>query len=442
MYAPQIQREVDWLYDLQHFGIKLGLDQIRALLELIGHPERRMRSVLIAGTNGKGSVAAMLHSMLEASGVRAGLFTSPHLMRPNERIRISQHEIGDEELGLRLRRMRERIEPAVADGRMQAHPSFFEVVCATALEAFAEHKLDVAVLEVGLGGRLDATNAVDADLSAIVSIDLDHTKTLGATIAEIAAEKGGIIKPGKPVVSGVVRQRAVDVLRAIATERRATWIDALVHVDHRESEGADCLTFETAQARYDEISLALGGRHQIHNARVALTAFEQLIAMLRLPIDPDAVRRGLATVRWPARLQWIDATASRPRILLDGAHNPAGAVTLAGYLERLGGTRPVALMGVMRGKLLDEMMASLGPHLDRVIVTRPSVNRAAEPEEAAEVMRRHLERVEIVADPGQALSRLFESTAPGGFALITGSLYLIGELMGRLERTQAMPISM
>jgi len=442
MYPPATQREVDWLYDLQHFGIKLGLEQIRALLDLIGHPERRMRTVLIAGTNGKGSVAAMLHSMLEASGLRAGMFTSPHLMRPNERIRISRDDIGDEELGQRLRRMRERIEPAVVDGRMPAHPSFFEVVCATALETFAEHGMDVAVLEVGLGGRLDATNAVDADLSVIVGIDLDHTKTLGATIAEIAAEKGGIIKANKPLVSGVVRQRAIDVLQKIADQRQARWVDALLDIDYRQAHGEEQLTLQSEQTKYEGVSLALGGQHQIHNARVALSALEQLAPSLSLQIDPEAVRRGLANVRWPARLQWLEAGESRPQILLDGAHNPAGAATLAGYLAQLGRARPVTLLGVMRGKLLEEMIATLAPRLGTVVLTRTSVSRAAEPDEIVQIVRRHVERVEIVEDPQQALQRVFELTPPDAYALITGSLYLIGELMGKLEHTQSLPISM
>ena len=221
-----LQAEIDWLYGLQHFGIKLGLENIRALLEELEHPERAFRSVLIAGTNGKGSVGAMLQAMLSASGIAPGLFTSPHLVRPNERIRLGDRDIGDCELARRLSCMRGRIEGALGRGALETPPSFFEVITATALEAFGEAGVSIALLEVGLGGRLDATNAVDADVSVVVSIDLDHTKTLGPTLEQIAAEKGGIVRSGRPVVSGVVRQRATGVLQKICREREAPWIDA------------------------------------------------------------------------------------------------------------------------------------------------------------------------------------------------------------------------
>ena len=183
---------VRWLYDLQHFGVKLGLENIRALLGVLDHPERAYPSVIVAGTNGKGSVAAMLHAMLGAAGVRAGLFTSPHLVRPNERIRIADRDIDDDEFDRLLRRIRRRIEDGLAGGDIEVHPSFFEVITATALEAFRDNELRAAVLEVGLGGRLDATNAVSSDLSVIVNIDLDHVKSLGPTIEQIAGEKAGV----------------------------------------------------------------------------------------------------------------------------------------------------------------------------------------------------------------------------------------------------------
>ena len=219
--------EVDWLYGLQHLGVKLGLDNIRGLLEELGRPDRAYPSVLIGGTNGKGSVGAMLQAMVSAAGLRTGLFTSPHLMQLNERIRIAGRDIEDDDLARQLGRMRETIDAAREAGRLEAHPSFFEVITATALQTFRDEGVELGLLEVGLGGRLDATNAVDATLSVVVSVDLDHTKTLGPTVAHIAYEKGGIVKPGRVTVSGVVRQPAIDVLRATCAERGSTMVDAL-----------------------------------------------------------------------------------------------------------------------------------------------------------------------------------------------------------------------
>ncbi len=217
---------IEWLYGLQHFGVKLGLENIRGLLRVLGSPQQGFRSIHVAGTNGKGSVGAMIDALLGAAGVRAGLFTSPHLVRPHERIRVSGQDIDDGELQVRLASMRERIGKAIGAGELEAHPSFFEVITATALQCFAEHELEAAVLEVGLGGRLDATNAVDADVGVVVSIGKDHTKTLGATLECITRENAGIIKEVMPVVSGVVQQVAIDVLREICRERGAELIDA------------------------------------------------------------------------------------------------------------------------------------------------------------------------------------------------------------------------
>jgi dihydrofolate synthase/folylpolyglutamate synthase len=427
---------IDWLYGLQHFGIKLGLDNIRGLLRLLGHPQRAYPSVLIAGTNGKGSVAAMLHAMLNASGRKAGMFTSPHLIHPAERIRIGREEITPEELTRLLRKMKEIIEPAVARGQLEAHPSFFEVITATALEAFRERGAEVAVLEVGLGGRLDATNAVDAALAIIVSIDLDHVKSLGPTVEKIAWEKAGIIKQGRPLVSGAVRQRAVSVLRRIAQQRDAEWIDARLAVSF-EAERNGKVTLQSARARYEELQIGLPGRHQIDNARVALAALERIAPDLGLDVDPAAVRAALRAVRWPARLQWIRGNGNFPDLLIDGAHNPAGVETLAGYLRSLGQPPPVLLFGAMHGKLLPQMLAMLAPLADSIVLTRPDVRRAAEPDEVAELARRHLDRVEVVREPARALERAAALAGSERYVLVAGSLYLAGAILASLAEGRA-----
>jgi len=427
---------IEWLYSLQHFGIKLGLDNIRALLRLLDHPERSFPCILVAGTNGKGSVAAMLHEMLNASGLSAGMFTSPHLIRPTERIRIGREEIDESDLTRLLQRMKATIDPAVARGDLETHPSFFEVITATALEAFRERSTDVAVLEVGLGGRLDATNAVDAALSIIVSIDLDHVKSLGPTVEQIAGEKAGIIKRNRPLVSGAVRQRAISVLRRVAREREAEWIDARLAVRF-DSERDGRVTFETGSARHEDLRIGLPGRHQIDNARVALAAFERIAPSLGIAADPDAVRAGLEAVRWPARLQWMRDRGSLPDLLIDGAHNPAGVETLAGYLRALDLPPPVMVFGAMTGKLLPEMLGTLAPLVDSIVLTRPDVRRAADPEEVAVLARERTERVEIVADPAEALRRASELAGGRRFVLVAGSLYLAGEILAALEERHA-----
>jgi dihydrofolate synthase/folylpolyglutamate synthase len=420
---------VGWLYDLQHSGIKLGLDNIRALLDVLDHPEHSYPSVLIAGTNGKGSVAAMLESMLLAHGIRTGMFTSPHLVRPNERIRIHGRDISDNDLNGLLIEMRTRIENGVARGALDTCPSFFEVVTATALQAFKEHRVGCGVLEIGMGGRLDATNAVDAVMSIVVTIDYDHTEKLGGTLQSIAAEKAATVKPGRPLVSGVEREEARAVLAAAAAAAGSPLIDAgrIADLVHAEGERFSILT---PRQRYTDLTVPLRGRHQIENARVAVVSLETLAPVLGIDPDPSRVREGLAKTRWPGRLQWVEG---RPPLLLDGAHNPAGSRALAEYLRTRDGERRVLLFNTMRKKKVEEMIEPLADRIDAVVITRASVERAAEPEDLAPVLERFVARVEIVPDPAEALDRARALALPDGYVLVAGSLYLIGEILALAE---------
>jgi dihydrofolate synthase/folylpolyglutamate synthase len=422
---------VEWLYGLQHFGMKLGLDNIRALLERLDHPEHAYRTVHVAGTNGKGSVGAMLDSMLRASDVPSGLFTSPHLMHPNERIRIAGDDIAAEELHRRLAGMRDVIERGVVHGALAAHPSFFEVITATALTAFRDHALGAAVLEVGLGGRLDATNAVEADIGVIVSIAHDHTKTLGPTLRKIAGEKAGIIKPGMPLVCGVTQQSAVEVIRAMCVERGARLIDArqAVRFEREDSSG---LTLRTARQTYTTLRPALPGRHQIDNARVALAAFELVMERLGRDPQPEAVRQGLANVRWAGRLQRIVPADGPPDLLFDAAHNPAGVEALVRHLHRAGSPRPVLLFGATSGKPLERLLGPLAEVVDGAVITRPNVERGLDPEEVAVVARRWIHTVETEVDHTRAVARARSLAGVGRYVLVTGSLYLVGQIMGLL----------
>ncbi|ANM30316.1 hypothetical protein ABI59_13135 [Acidobacteria bacterium Mor1] len=439
------QDPVRWLYDLQHFGIKLGLENIRTLLEWCGSPQRAFRTVLVGGTNGKGSVASMLASMLEAHGIKSGLFTSPHLVRPNERIRIGGEDISTEALHERLNGMRRMIEEACADGRMEFHPSFFEVMTATALTAFRDAEVQAGILEVGLGGRLDATNAVEADLSVIVSVDFDHMKTLGRSLLLIAAEKAGIIKQGRPVLSGIERLDALGVIRGVARRRGAPVLESRESVQLHEEPGGT-FALETSAARYDRLSLGLDGRHQRQNARLALLALETLLERMGRGADPEQVRHGLASVRWAGRLQWLEPEGG-PEMLFDGAHNVAGVEALGEYLDGLQRPRPVMLFGAMRGKKIPEILERLRPRISKLVITRPGVNRSLEPEEIAEVARRVGIPCECVEEPARAFERArglaAEGSEPGGYLLVAGSLYLVGQVLAMLEPEEAPgPVSM
>jgi dihydrofolate synthase/folylpolyglutamate synthase len=362
-----------------------------------------------------------------------GLYTSPHLVRVNERIRLGDQEITDAALERHLRLLRSEIEAALRHGHLDAHPSFFEVMTAAALLAFRDEPVGLAVLEVGLGGRLDATNAVDADCAVIVSVDLDHTKSLGPTVERIAEEKAGVIKPGRAVVSGVSHQQAAAVVLRESARRGARLVDARVAVRLVAEEGGR-ITLETVRARYTDLRLALVGRHQIDNARVAVAALEELSARLGLTVTPEAVRRGLGSVRWPGRLQWVrEPWGTGPDLLLDGAHNPGGLRVLAAYLDSLHGPAPVAVFGAMQGKLVRPMLERLAPLVGDLVLTRPDVDRALDPAEIAALARDLGPRIVIESTPSAALERARRLAGADRFVLVTGSLYLVGNVMGLLE---------
>jgi dihydrofolate synthase/folylpolyglutamate synthase len=424
---------IRWLFGLQQFGIKLGLEGIRTLLDRLGHPEAAFPSALVGGTNGKGSVSAMMASVLEASGLRVGLYTSPHLVRPGERVRIAGRDLTDRELGRHLESVRSAIDLALAEGALAAHPSFFEVMTAAALVAFREAGIDAAVLEVGLGGRLDATNVVDATLSVIVTVDLDHTDRLGSTLAEIAAEKGGIVKRGRPLVTGVRQEEALAVLRRICLDAGSTCIEVAETARVLEGPG-NTFAIETPSECYDKLSLPLPGLHQIENARIVVVALERFIGMLGRPLPPGAVRTGLRAVRWPGRLQWVEGF---PPILLDGAHNPAGAAALAAHLRSRGGEPPVLLFGTMANKDARGILGPLASLVRAVVVTRPPVERAAEPEHIAALMANIPASIESIADPAEALARARSLVPHSGYLLVAGSLYLVGAVLAILEDAES-----
>ncbi len=387
---------------------KFDLRNIVLLAERVGQPHRAVRCAHIAGTNGKGSTAAMLESILRHAGLDTGLYTSPHLEKINERIRINGEEISDPDFAASFARIHALIEQLLASGELAAHPTFFECLTAMTFDVFARERLGFAVYEVGMGGRLDSTNIVVPEVAVITQIDFDHENYLGHSIEQIAGEKAGIIKPGVPVVCAAGRPEA----RAVIAERCRECGSRLVDID--ESPGPEL-----------RAALPLPGRFQIRNAQTAVAA----VGLLRgrgFQIPDEAVARGLRDVRWPGRLEKIQEC---PAVYLDGTHNPAGArEVLAFWEENLAGRRIHLVFGAVRDKAVDEIAGLLFPRASTVILTQPAQPRAISATVLAEITGHLARRREVIADPAAALERVLEIAAPDDVVFATGSLYLAGDL--------------
>ncbi len=411
-----------WLYRLEAArGMDFKLERVALALAALGDPHRRFPCLHIAGTNGKGSVAAMLHAILQAAGHRAGLYTSPHLVRFTERIRFGDEEISEDEVVELTREIRTAATVRGID------LTFFEFVTVLAFLAFARHEVECAVIEVGLGGRLDATNVIDPEVAVITTIGLDHQQYLGETLEAIAAEKGGIIKPGRPVVLGSMPLAAKNVLRALAQERNAPC---------HESPGGLAGTAELGFSRVDgdigSIRLALAGEFQRDNAGTALTAAS--LVRDRFGLTLAHVRRGLAAVRWPGRFEVVSTS---PLVVVDGAHNEDGISMLVHELPSLVGQRPLHLLfGVMRDKDWRPMAERLGPLLCSATITSVLPPRGELPEIVAEAFRRHCP-VTVDPDPIRALRRIRLRLTPETSLLVTGSLFLVGAVYPALRHELA-----
>ncbi|HET8760703.1 MAG TPA: folylpolyglutamate synthase/dihydrofolate synthase family protein [Nitrospiria bacterium] len=414
------QETVEFLYRLQWHGIRMDLSPARGLLDAVGRPHERYPVLHVGGTNGKGSTAAMLASMLREAGYTVGLYTSPHLVDFTERIRINGAAITPDHVVSLAEELRARM-PAGED------PTFFEFTTAMAFLAFARARVDAAVIEVGMGGRLDATNVVRPLVSVITNVDLDHQRYLGDTVTTIASEKAGIIKPGTPVVtaSGSPEVLAVLADRATAQGSSITVVGRDVRV---EGAGPEAFSYQGRAGRIDGLTCPLLGRHQLTNAATALAAVEHARDRgLAIPID--AIRRGLARVRWEGRLERIK---SRPTILVDGAHNAAGAAALADFLaaERAAGriNRLVAVFGILADKDLHTIVERVGALADEVVLTEPSHHRAAPIDtlrEAASSLSVPIRLAPTVAD---ALADVEARLSPRDWCVVTGSLYTVGEV--------------
>ncbi len=398
-------------------GVKFDLANIRRLLEELGHPEQAWKAVQIAGTNGKGSAAAMLEAVLRSAGYRTGLYTSPHLVRVNERIHVAGEEIADSDFAAVSADVVAAVERLLARHELPAHPSFFESLTAIAFEHFRRAHCEITAVEVGMGGRLDATSALTPLLSIIMPVEFDHEPYLGHTLEQIAFEKAGIIREGGVVVSAAQHPEAASVLERVARERGAR----LVYAQQ-----------DTLLRLNGQLRLALPGRHQAANAAVVATAVQEL-RRLSVEVSLAALVEGLATVRWPGRLEWIQG---RPALLLDGAHNPAAARALGVYLREsllasdpgATGQRLVLVFSSMRDKAVAEIADLLFPLAAAVVLTRPQQRRAATPQGIAELTS-HLNACVLEREePGKALELARELAGPDGVVVVTGSLYLVGEI--------------
>ncbi len=424
---------------------KFDLAHMRVLLEAMGHPERSFPGVLIAGTNGKGSTAATLASVLQAAGHRTGLYTSPHLLRVNERIQLDGEDISDPEFTEIHTRVEECAQRLVSEGRLPWHPSFFEMLTAMAFEYFASARVDLAVLEVGMGGRLDATNVVDPVVAVITDIALDHQKYLGDTIREIAGEKAGIIRPGGVVVTLPQHPEANDVLGNTILDRGARAVSAVEYVPP-VSPGAEAVDGRqstvdprnryplTVLGRQILVDSPLPGRHQLRNLALAIAAAVEL-RQFGFNITAEAIEKGIRETRWPGRFQlfnWQLATGNW-QLVLDVAHNPAGAWALRSALSAYAGERPLTFVfGAMRDKAIGEIADILFPLAAHVVATRADNPRSATPAEirAAARSAEDLREAATVAEAMELARRL---TPPNGLIVVTGSIYVVGEALAALR---------
>jgi dihydrofolate synthase / folylpolyglutamate synthase len=420
---------------------KFDLAHMRVLLGAMNHPERTFPSVLIAGTNGKGSTAATLASILQASGLKTALYTSPHLIRINERIRVNGEEISDDVFASQHAEVDQAAARLVENGELPWHPSFFEMMTAIAFAHFAREKVQIAVLEVGMGGRLDATNVVEPLLSVITDISLDHQKFLGNTVGEIAREKVGIIRPGGVVVTLPQQPAANDVIGNTILDLNARGVSAVQYVPPVSPGSGDYRVLNTEApyvSRYPLqvmgkeilVETRLVGRHQLRNVALAIAAAEELSKLKFPEISPDSIEQGIRAARWPGRFEVTPARPGWPEIVLDVAHNPAGAWALRSTLsDRYDGRPLIFVFAAMRDKAISEMTDILFPLAERVIATRADNPRSASPEEIQQAGARTGAEIETAQDPAAALNRARTLARPDAVIVVTGSIYLVGEAM-------------
>lgn len=417
---------IDYLYSLEKHGIKPGLERASALLSALGNPQDSFRSIHVAGTNGKGSVSSMTASVLKEAGFRTGLYTSPHLVKFNERITVSGKTISGNELIEAAREVKTASKKAGL-----SDVTFFEFTTAMAFLHFRKKKAEFAVIETGMGGRLDATNLIIPMVSVITNIALDHTAWLGSTIKEIAAEKAGIIKPGAPVVTGVAQRTALSVIKAAAKKASAP-LYIMGKDFHAEGECAS-FSYSGLSGGLTGVKLTLSGAHQVGNAALALAAIEILRAQ-GVSITERAIRKGLREAAWPGRFEIL---SRRPLVVLDGAHNPDGAASLKNALSSLKKKRLILVIGIMSDKDMDGILKELVPASDLVIATRPKGERSATLSVLMQAASRYGKPVAGIEAVKDACKKALSLASTTDCVCVSGSLFTVGEAREYLLRALA-----
>ena len=435
MRFVNFEQSLQYLLSLGHetLAMKLGLRNTELLLESLGNPHRHYESIQIAGTNGKGSTAVMLDSICRAGGIRTGLYTSPHLITITERIKIAGSEIAKADFADLATEVRVAADRLVAQGTIEALPTFFEHVTAIALLAFQNAGVELALLETGLGGRLDATTVAGAKTVVITPIAMDHEEYLGHTLTEIAGEKAAIIRPGVRAIIGRQTPAAHEVIMKRSRETGVVpeMTEAGTRIDGATADGRYRVTFETDHGRYENVLIGLRGRHQIQNAALAIQVAESL-RQRGFQISEASIAEGIEKATYPGRLELHEGS---PAVLLDGAHNPAAAQVLREYLDEFV-ARPITLVfGAMRDKRLDEMAQQLFPKATRLIITTPESPRSARAENLLPLAKTHLpaDDVYVVESARDALQKALDITGKDGVVCVTGSLYLVGEIKAAMD---------
>ncbi len=413
----------------QAAAAKFDLENITILAERLGRPDRAYPTAHVAGTNGKGSTAAFLESILHRAGFQTGLNTSPHLEKINERIRVNGEQISDDAFAETFTRIQALNEELLAAGKLRAHPTYFECVTAIGFEYFARARVAFGVFEVGLGGRLDATNIVSPIVTLITRVDFDHENFLGHSLAEIAAEKAGILKQRVPVVLAEQRPEALEVIRARAEELGCPIIETAtafrIEKEWIENGCSRAAVIENATGWSIGLAPRLPGRFQIQNCLNAVAAARYLQNRGYL-ISDDAIAGGVAEAVWPGRLEKLQ---TEPDVYLDGAHNPSAARELAIFLEQnLAGRKIWLVFGALRDKAVDEIAGVLFPHAAEVIFTQPRTTRAISVAQLAEITAHHASHFTIIPEPEAALEYALDRGSPRDAVFVAGSLYLVGQL--------------
>ncbi|MEJ2154693.1 MAG: bifunctional folylpolyglutamate synthase/dihydrofolate synthase [Desulfobacteraceae bacterium] len=417
MPKSKYEKSLSAMFKLRRFGIKLGLDAINAVLADLGHPQNHYRIIHIAGTNGKGSVAAMLSTIFHEAGYRVGRYTSPHLERFNERICINNAPISDPAVVSAYKRV-------CATPRVGRELTFFEFTTAMALHVFSQEAVEWAVIETGMGGRLDATNAVSPVLTLITNISVEHKAYLGNTLDAIAGEKAGIIKDGIPLVTGVVQPSA----RKVVLER-AKQLDAPVYLKGRDfrcrRQEDDKFSYYSIKNVWRHLGLGLKGAHQIENAALVLAACETLTGMGMADLSEKEIRNGLEGTRWPGRLEIV---SKRPLVILDGAHNLMAARKLSQYIKARFEQKKITLViGVLDDKACEPILKDLIAPCHRIVITQPVIDRAVPAGKLANIAKKFASDVEIIPDVGAAVKQTLKKSNDDDVICVAGSLYVVGE---------------